>query len=153
VDNTPEHGALIPLRRRQPVELLLRWQEAGVRHAQRLEDVLPCEPIERLSRDALDEPAEDLEADVAVGELLAGTRLKADPFQPMPGLGWSVEVVAEWVIRNETPAVPKQVFDRDRALAVRVELGQVANDRVLQADLPLFEQDHRRGRGGNRLGE
>ena len=44
-----------------------------VAHAERLEDALAREPIERHATDALHDVAEEKEVDIAVDEALAGT--------------------------------------------------------------------------------
>ena len=151
VDHSPEHRPAVSLRRREPPHLSRRRKEAGIRHAKRLNDTLPRESIEGRPRDPLDQPAEDLEADVAVGKPLARWVLEADRREPLPGLRGAVGVVADRIIRDEPAAMPEEHLHRHRPLAVGSELGQVADDRVLEPDLPAFEEDHRRGRRGDRL--
>jgi len=61
------------LRRRDARRERRRWVEGCVAHAERLEDTLACEPIERHATDALNDVAEEKEVDIAVDEALAGT--------------------------------------------------------------------------------
>ena len=68
--NHPATFALF--RRSAPLLQRLARQEPRLHHAQRLEDVLACELVERLARDAFDELAQNLIADVRIDKLCAG---------------------------------------------------------------------------------
>src|SRR2546423_13593670 len=65
--------AVLHVNRHETLLLLRRNEEEGVLHSQRIGDARANELIERHSRSALDDAAEDIDA-VAVNPLLAGLR-------------------------------------------------------------------------------
>ena len=67
------------------LQLVLRF-EGGLVHAQRCENVLVGEGIQRLAADRLDDFGEKNVVDVAIGEFAAGLLRRLQFEQPFPGL-------------------------------------------------------------------
>ena len=120
-----------------------RWRnERRVFHAQRLEDPLTRELIERLAAHAADDVAEQEEIDVAVDEPFTGCR--SGHFfdsQGNGGLG-ALPRVGQIDVRTQPGHVSQQVPDGDVCLPVTFEPRDVARDPVAQADSSLLDQHH-----------
>ena len=71
----------------------------------------------------------------------------------LPGGFRTVFVIRDRIVGDKPRAVAEELVDGDRPLAVVVEFGQQAAEPVAQPQLALFDQDHDRGRRGDRLGE
>ena len=144
----------VPLGRRgRPRLERVRGPEAGVAHAERLEDVGPGELVERLAADPLDQLAEDDEAHVAVAEPRPRLRLELESGHLLEAGGLAVLVVGQGVVRDQPARVREQVLDRHLALAVGREVRPVGRDLLGQPQLALLDQDERRRGSGDRLGE
>ena len=125
----------------------------SVGHAHGLEDSLPRERVEALPGNPLDQLAQDHEADVGVDELRARRRGRLQLGDPLPGGFGAMLEVLQGIVRNQARPMAQEVLDRDRRLAVVIELGQELDDAVAQAKLALLDQEHGGGGRDDRLGQ
>ena len=103
-------------------------------HAQRLEDPLPRELIERYAAHAADDVAEQKEVDVAVDEALAGRRGRHFFDRERDrGVG-TRSTVGEIEIGSQAGYVREEVADRDVRLAVSLEPRDVGRDPIVQPE-------------------
>ena len=148
VHNPAQRHAVLVLRRRNARAPALRRQEPRLTHAQRPEDLLLGEFIERLAAHHAHDLAQQNEIDVAVNEMFArrrarlvGQRHSYAGLVPIPGR-FQVEV------RAQSREVRHQIAYRDAALAA-LEFRQVLGHAVAQPHLALLEQLHDRRRRGD----
>src|SRR5581483_7185384 len=90
--------------------------EERVRHAERLEDALVQELIERLPGDALDEEAERHGAEIGVDVAEPGLALERCGEDDVAGLLRRGGEAPEVAVRRETGAVLEELADGDRIL-------------------------------------
>ena len=96
----------------------------GVCHPERFEDPFPRERRQVASARPFDQFAQNQKPDVGVAEPLARPRDQVKLGDSLPGGFGTVLVIGERIVRNEARAMAEELLDRDRALAVVVELGQ-----------------------------
>ncbi len=152
VHDAAQQPAVDDFGRRDPRRPFRRRIEGGVLHAERQEDLLARELIQRASGDDADNLAQQDEVDVGVYEALAGLghrlvdeRLPDAGFIARPG-GLEIEV------GPEARKMSQQVPHGDVAPA-SLETRQIVCDSIVQAHLALLEQLHQRSGGGDHFGE
>jgi hypothetical protein len=120
--------------------------EGGLAHAERAEDSLRRESVERLTGDAPDELAQHLVARVGIDESRPGRALERLARLSLEDLGGRAGVDLDRVVRRETGPMDEQLLDGDlRAIAAAGgDLRQESGRRIAETQLPLFDEDHHR---------
>ena len=124
----------------------VRRLEERVVHAERLEDAVVQEMIERLTGDGLDDEAEDVGAQVGVDEALPGAAGEIGGEHRGARLFGRASDAPEVTTRGEPGAVREELTNGDGVLRATGECGKIGVNRGVEIELALVEQDH--GRGG-----
>ena len=127
--------------------------EAGVVHAERLEDFTHEKLVERRAARAMHDLAQQEEVDVAVDEALAGRGGRHFLAGQLDGGVVPLPRIGKVHVGPEAADVRQQVADRDAALAVALEARHVPRHRIVQPDATLFHQPHHGGRRRDHLGQ
>ena len=169
-----ERAAQLRVVGHEPAALLLGHPERGVVHAERIQDALFDEGVERLAGGDLDDAPQDVGRHAVVPprsrtreqrELGHAAREVVEALGPAERIRLVVEAIDGRVAEEpvgETRGVGQQVLDGDRTRrrhAVSAvgqdrhvgELGHELRDRVVERDLAFLDQDHHRD-AGHRLG-
>ena len=148
----PTQFAILDIGRRDAVALRRWWPEAGVAHAQRLEDVLGGIGLERLAGHQPHDVAQHDEVDVAVDEARAGRRQRLHR-----GNGVERALGARPATRRDAGRqggiVRHELAHGDAALAVGGEGRPVGRRRLVERDLAALDQLQDRHRRRHHLGE
>ncbi len=116
------------LRRRDALKQRGGRAEAGVGHPEGLEDLVPLELVEWVSRHVLGDRAEQDVADVAVSVPAPWARLEVQIEDPLERGRGPVVVVRSGVDGGEAARVQEELAHRDGGLAGAPEVGDVARD-------------------------
>ncbi len=135
--------------RRQP----RRRPEHGVDHAQRPEDPLAHEHVERLACDPFQDLAQEDQAQVAVERLAARLVDQLHPLDPLDVGGLALELLVERRPPVDARGVGQQVAHGDPVFGAAGEAGQEVPHRLVEVEPSLVDQDHRHGGGGDHLGQ
>jgi hypothetical protein len=140
-------------RRRDPRDERVRGTEEGVLHAERAEDALVEEDVERRARDRLDDEAQEIGAEVGVDVARPGDVGEFGSDRVAARLLGAVRDAPEIAPRRESRAVREELPDRHRVLPPAGELGDVVADVGVEVQQPLVEEDHRGRRRADDLRE
>ncbi len=127
--------------------------EAGVFHAERRENAVARELVERLAAHSPHDVPEQEEVDVAIDEPLAGRRGRRLLDRQLDRLVVSGPQVAEVHVRAQARDMRQQMTDGDVSLAVALETRNERRDTVREPHLAVFHQHHHARRGRDHLGE
>jgi hypothetical protein len=131
----------------------LSESEAGVGHAERSEDALLEERVERLAGGGFNDEAEHVGAEVGI--LVTAARLASERRLDyrLSRFGRVTGEAPEVAAGRKAGAMLEEHADRDSVLVAARELGDVFRDRIVERDLALVEQDHERGGRSDDLGQ
>ena len=153
VDRTEDHFTVAQPGRGDPFPQRLRRREPGVSHLQRREDVFVGEGVHRHPADPLDQLPEGDEPHVGVTEPGARRGFEFQTGDAFECLRLAVGVVGQGVVGDQSGGVEQELLDGHRLLAPDGERRPVFCHRVARFQLPLLDQEHDRGRRGDRLGQ
>src|SRR5690606_11319484 len=127
---------------------------AGVPHAERIEDALVQEEVQRLARQLLDDEAQHHDAAVAVNGPAARRVIEAHAADAARVRVPAAQLAPERGVGRQPGGMHQQMADRDALLVpLAVPLVEVAGDRRIEVELALLDQDHRRGGRADDLGQ